>query len=256
MSEHKHTVYADCDAGALPLDVHAWTKNSLDKQTRVSLANADVNDMIRDVLLDAPKWLPIAAEALNISANIKDYVLIPVPIMPADLPNRNGVAFPFSELTAWNTEAGMVAYKTWVGKPTFVEHNNKNPAEAKGIIFDSVMRKVNGVQGELWKVVNLLGFDRNRDAILANAILTRQLTTYSMGAYVNDYTCSICKSSVERRCDHVQVGTPNWRMFDSPTGKQLAFLNSKGVMGFETSSVKIPAYTSADNPFTFNMSAL
>lgn len=215
-------------------------------KTQASAHN--LTDDIRAMALDAPNWLPFAAEKYNISANIKDYVMIPVPIMPVELPNRNQVGFPFAELSQFNVDSGCLAYQTWKGKPTFYEHQNKDHTKAKGVILATSMRPIPGTHGSLWKVVNLCSFDRSRDPILGNRILTRELSTYSMGAYCRDYQCNVCGSLHSAGgCHHVKLGKPNFKTFSTAEGEVLAYLRALDPLGFETSAVEVPAFHEARN---------
>lgn len=206
--------------------------------------SAATKEMINDALLDAPSWLPFAAERYNISPDIRDYVIMTVPIMPSDLPNRNNVAFPYSQLTAFNTDSGMIAYKTWKGKPMHVEHQNKDYTKAKGVILDSALRPMKGYKGNLWKVLCLGAIDRTRDVVLANQIMTGERPCYSMGAFCNDYTCSICGASLAEKggCPHLMKGDPTYKMVDN----KVACWNIFDMIGYELSNVASPAYLIAE----------
>lgn len=121
MTERKFFVQSDVVEVSGGIEMHNVVKHG---ETGIPgfQVSAATKEMINDALLDAPSWLPFAAERYNISPDIRDYVIMTVPIMPSDLPNRNNVAFPYSQLTAFNTDSGMIAYKTWKGKPMHVEH--------------------------------------------------------------------------------------------------------------------------------------
>src|SRR5271154_1969899 len=110
--------------------------NLPDQGKRLVSASGDTSllDSVRDLTDNAKFWLPIAAEKLNISKNIKDYVLTPVISMPSDLPNRNGQAFPYTELTGWCIDGGAPMYKTWIGKSAYKDHKNDDPWQSKGVI--------------------------------------------------------------------------------------------------------------------------
>jgi len=197
-------------------------------------------------LLDAEKWLPFAAEELNISKNLHDYVIVPTSIMPSELPNRNGVGFPYEELSRWNGDTKCLAYQTWRGAPTYLEHANDILKNAKGVILATSLRPLSNYVGNFWHVVNLLSFDRNKDADLVSQILAKKRTSYSMGAYVRDYECSICAKTVKGGgCDHVKRGQAKYSLYGD---KDLAYFRALEPVGFETSSVAVPAYFTADNP--------
>jgi len=114
--------------------------------------------------------------------------------------------------------------------------------DSKGIILGTFLKPIRNAKGNLHKVVSLLAFDRTRDSLLANQILTRQRTAYSMGAMCSYYTCSICGARhPESPCNHVSLRRPAFAVYDG----NLAYLNARNFIGFETSSVISPAYLSA-----------
>jgi hypothetical protein len=248
--------FHDLSVTSTPFELHKVMKGDEEdaKRSITSIAGVDAltdTEGFMDLTKKVRGWLPFASEPYRISKSLADYVVIPVMIMPSELPNRNGVGFPFRELTRFSPDTGCLMYKSWVGKPTHVEHQNQNPVEAKGVILDTAIRPMTGYEGSVWKVVSLLAFDRSKDAMLVNDILTRKRTAYSMGAYVKDYECSICAKSLKSGgCDHVDKQRPQYRLYN---GSDLAYYRAIDPIGFETSSVATPAYVTADNPSYFNM---
>lgn len=237
MANHRYTVYADAQNHAQPIEIYDILKGNEGKYTAIA---SETKDQVRNVIDLFKRWVPAAAEVYEISADAKDYIFVPVTIMPSDLPNRNGVGFPYTELSKFNPEAGKMAYRTWKGKPTFSEHNNKNIREAKGVIVDAALRPLTGYEGNIWKAALLNSFDRGKDAILANEILTKNSRGYSMGAYCEDYSCSICDARVSAGgCDHVRMNKPD---FSKRYNGHLAYLQALDITGFECSSVQSPAY--------------
>ena len=225
--------YADA-RGFSPISVHESNKKS-------STLASDLSNQIQ-MPLDFSVWLPFAAKSYCISPNPRDYVLTPVLSIPAGLPNRNGVAFPLSSLTEWNAEHGMQAYRTFVGKPVHVEHQNSDVTTAIGVIVDAALRKLSGFNNDsMWKLVKLLAIDRNKDPELADAILRQEHNSYSMGAYVQRYTCSHCGAEMGQ-CSHIDKRRA--RDFYIHDGN-LIFRNVHGIVGFETSVVNTPAFLSA-----------
>jgi hypothetical protein len=238
MIERPHFVTADA-IGSKPVEMF-----SLEKQKRnlVLSSSTSLIDAVRDLTENAKFWLPIASEKLKISPNILDYVLTPVISMPSDLPNRNGQAFPYKELTAWCTDAGMPAYQTWRGKSAHIDHINSDPLKSKGIILDCIMRPILASDGDIWKVIKLVAWDRTKDSVLANDILSGKRNCYSMGAHARDFSCSVCSSLTSKGgCEHVEHGKPGYKIFNN----KLAYLNTIDVLGFELSNVESPAYSSA-----------
>lgn len=192
--------------------------------------------------LDIHTWLPFAAPHYRISPKLEDYVLTPVIVMPADLPNRNRVAFPLSQLIEFQPDVGMQAYKTWKGQPTFREHRNDDITQSYGVIADSFLRKMKGFGGgKVWKVLLLLAFDRNKNPDTVSRILSGEYNSYSMGAYVNSYTCSYCNMVVGNGCPHLSLKDNRMYVLNG----KLVFKNVIGVRGFECSVVATPAFTSA-----------
>lgn len=206
--------------------------------------------------LDVQDWLPAAAKVYNISRDIRDYVIVPVIIMPTDIPNRNSVAFPYEELLKFNPREGRPSYKTWIGKPTFLEHNNQDHTKAKGIVFDSNMVPIKGTKNDLAKVVCLCGFDTRADPVLAKSIHDRKRTNYSMGAAIDVYECAICgdrtdinaRGKRETSCGHVTRG--RLPLYKTQYGQKPAYYISRGITGFEVSSVGVPAWASANEDKT------
>ena len=215
------------------------------KKTVLSSNMNEVEKAIQGIPLDIEDWLPQAAKEYNISKNLEDYVIVPVIAFFSDLPNRNCVAFPLEELIKFNTEAGCMTYKTWKGKPTFMEHKNDVLKDAKGVIFDSVIRNVDEYQGDLVKVILLAGYDKTKDPELCRQILNRERDSYSMGAYADTFTCSICGKDLSKGgCSHIDLANPDMSIIDG----KLAYMNGRGLMGFELSSVLNPAFVTATNP--------
>ena len=210
-------------------------------------------------LLDVQKWLGLAAEKYEISANIRDYVISPVIILPTDIPNRNSVAFPYEDLLKFNVGQGRPNYKSWVGKPTFMEHAHNDYTKAKGIVFDTYMRPLQNARGNIHKLIALCGFDRTKDSELARAILKGERKSYSMGAFISRYECAICgdyskPGKLNTECGHVIRGRPQIYQVDGrPVPSYLLARNE--ITGFEVSSVGVPAWSSATNSNIFNMGA-
>lgn len=216
------------------------------EESRQHFIKADLIDDVKGSLLNAQATLPYFAELYNISAKLSDYVLVPVVIMPSDLPNRNRIAFPREELLRPSNQTRCLGYETWTNGITAVDHINKDyKNHSKGVIFDSYLKPIKNSVGNLLKVVCLCGFDRTRDPMLVNAILTGQRNSYSMGAMCTYYTCSICGAEhPDKGCHHVSVVSPSSTLsvFD---GDKLAYLQARHFVGFEVSSVTSPAYLSA-----------
>lgn len=183
-------------------------------------------------------WLKAASEAYNISDDPRDYVLAEMPIVHVDVPNRNCDAFPYEEVSRFSTVLGCPVYKSFVGKPSHAEHDNKDPLKAKGVNFDAALVKTASPIGvDLWTIMVLSGFDRTKDRALANAIAKGERSAYSMGALVDETRCSICKgvTSNGRACQC--IGARKGTIIQGRLKYDLCY----GVNYIENSSVGIPA---------------
>lgn len=174
----------------------------VDKSTgRMLMANASVTD--KRAMVDV-SWLPAAAESYRLSADIRDYVIAEVPIVEGDVPNRNMHCFLTSRLVEFLPKFGVSAFKTFVGKPVFYEHQHDDNTKAKGIILDSSMREANG----RWYVTILKAFDRTKDRQLAEDVLSGKRRGHSMSAWTANFDCAFCghrwDTSYPNSCDHVR----------------------------------------------------
>jgi hypothetical protein len=246
-NDKKFAVYSDCQdssiLGSRPIDLHkALRSKDLSTSGDRIVATDTLTANVLGNNLDLPNWLPFAAKSYNISASIEDYLLIPFIIMPSDLPNRNCVAFPLRELVKWAPECGRQAYQTWKGMPTFLEHDNSDHTKAYGAIADVSLRKMEGFgQGKVWKVLSLYALDRTKHPDIAVQVLSGELNSSSMGAFVDRYSCSYCNAELGK-CTH--ISTRRSHDFYELEGK-LVFRNVHNPRGFELSLVHTPAYLSA-----------
>lgn len=183
-------------------------------------------------VLDANIWLPRAAEYHGLSKNINDYVLVPVPAMVTDLPNTNGDSVSLKEFTAWNDDQGRMTYKTWIGRPMYVEHQHK-PEWVRGLILDTYLRPT--PFKDIYTLIMLAALDRTRDPIRVERVLKRELNTYSMGMYYSAYGCSICGhlagKGIGAPCAHTRPRKPTYKLLDG----RLAYRRCMGITGFELS---------------------
>lgn len=187
---------------------------------------------------DAHFWLPQAAEELNISRNIRDYLIVPdVPTVVSDIPNTNGVAFPKQQLLGWNPTVGRMAYKTFKGKSVFQEHDNTDISKSAGVILDCYLLPCPLGIG-LIQLIKLLAIDRDKYPDLAADILSGKKNCYSMGAYFQGFEMS-------------DGSRPHPDAMKKPL-----FANERGELvykmvmrpnGFETSVVSNPAWAQATN---------
>lgn len=201
--------------------------------------------------LDYETWLPFAAKTYKISPHPEAYIVVPVIIMTSDLVNRNGVAFPLQELVKFRPPPiARQAYKAWCSCPVHWEHDNENVEEAHGIVFDSVLRPLKGYgKNKLWKVVCLLGFDKDKYPDRVKKIATGEINTYSMGAWADYFTCSYCGEELGK-CHHLD---PKANMDFYEYQGNLVFRNACGISPIEVSAVEDPAYTVALSDVVSNL---
>lgn len=242
----KFAVYSTCDFLTQPIDVHREVKRKNIVMASGALQATSSSEMQTVTNnLDWLSWLPWAAKQYRTSEDVKDYILIPTIICPSDIPNRNGIAFPLAELCRFDPTTHRQVYKNWKGCPTFLEHDNEDHTKAKGMVVDSVLRQAKGFRGTIWKVLGLAAFDRTRDPELAAKLLNRDITTVSMGAYVESYSCPICYKAIGQ-CNHLNPRAARDFRLDPVTGK-LIYRRCHGLEPFELSAVQVPAWSVAES---------
>lgn len=200
--------------------------------------------------LNVNSWLASASEQLNISPDIRDYVIVPTPVNISGLPNTNGDCFINREWLKWHPKRGMRSFETFRGMPTFVEHNNKDHRAAAGMIFDSFMSPLRHFKGDHSKITLLKAFDRNINPQLCQDILDRKHTTYSIGVWYTAFTCSICGHRFNGQngfCSHTRLQQPTVSI-----GDQLSYRICHNLEGFESSAVRDPAFVCASNQAVFD----
>ena len=213
----------------------------------------EIASTVEDAVFDK-HYLPFIAERYRISRDLSNYIIVPITIMASDLPNRNLVAFPFNRLSEFNPDAKCLAYQTWRYAPAHKDHVNQDYTQSKGVVLDVGMRPMPNVEGSIWKVTALTAFDRSKDPHLVSDILDRKVKTYSMGAYVTDYHCSICGSTTpkptEPKCQHIPASRNRLQVFSVKGEPTLAYWNVGSFVGFEISALSpgTPgAFPSTDN---------
>ena len=184
-------------------------------------------------------WLPAAAESYHISPDPEDYILVALPIVTADIPNRNSQGFQLNELAFFDGMYGCMVYETFNRKCLFSEHDNEDPTKSKGVIVDSSMQFI--PKYNVWKINIVTLWDRTKDINLVQEIIDKKRTGYSMGSSVMNFVCSICgkiDNMDHTSCSHMkQLGVPM-----TVKGKmRLPTQWCAGTCFFETSSVMVPA---------------
>lgn len=231
----------DVSAFRKPVELHEATGQK-EITFKPSATGADDN-----IVIDANSWLPFCAEHYHISPNLRDYVMVPVPAVVTDIPNTNGDNLATAEALRFRPDLGMMAYKTWKGKPTHVEHLNKDITKAKGVILDCYMKALPEFHGNHARIIQLLAFDRTKDPVLAQKILNYEINTYSIGMWYKAYTCSYCGHTVRQEnlsatCSHTVLNKPTYAI-----GDRLVYRYVHNITGFENSAVGDPAFVANHN---------
>jgi hypothetical protein len=157
----------------------------------------------------------------------------------------------------WPAEELRKGYRTFIGRPVFVDHNNHNPENSRGVILDAKLREsrlASGVE-DTW-VELLIEVDARAYPRLARAIEDGQVDAVSMGADVEYTICSVCANKahdVSEYCAHVpqmkgqKVQTEHVdEQGRTSSVRKLCFETCYGVNFFEISFVFDPADESAD----------
>lgn len=235
----KSLSFNDVSVSARPLDLHKLGASR--KSKSISMKGEAIGSS-QSIALDVNAWLPRAAEHYNISQDLRDYVLHPAVVNVSGIPNTNSDGFELRDWLTFRPEFGQLAYKTFKGKPTFVEHANNDHRKAHGVIFDAQMRRLDNYAADHARLFLLLAFDRNHDPRLCADILSGKHNTYSKGTWYKAYTCSICGETFNGRskpCGHI-----NGRTKMMPDGR-IAYRKCHVLEGFECSAVRNPAFICA-----------
>jgi len=229
-------------------------KNSEKKVTQLAGDDYVQKSSVKGVnLMDNWKLLLQAGSGhYNISPRVDDYIVVPVAIVPTEIPNLNGFAMPLEELTAFVPHRKQLAYQTWAGCPTHENHEADNPRNAKGIVVDSVLKK--SPFESIWYMTQLLAFDKTKDPTLCEKILDDNQNSYSMGCTAQWYMCSVTGKNINDS-PYFPTNNPNQPVYLTTGRKgeapnQLVYAKGIGITGEETSSVGVPAWRTAITPNT------
>jgi hypothetical protein len=113
--------------------------------------------------------------------------------------NDNFDEFPAAEIKK--------AYKTFIGKPVFVNHHNDDHRRARGVIIDAALHEDRNADGspDTWAEV-LMEVDAVKFPKLAKAILAGEVDRTSMGCDVQFSKCSACgnvATNPAEYCHHI-----------------------------------------------------
>ena len=232
------------------------TVTSMTKGTALhkhNLMTATVNNKkvtkvdLKDIGFNSPvdiSWLTVASKKYNISDDINDYVVVPVPVITAGIPNRNSQAFSIESLIDFSVDMHCPRYKSFSGSPTFQEHDSEDYELAKGVNLDAILVPIRSYNTA--KIVVLSAFCRQKDPKLANAILKGERKSYSMGAVATSFTCSVCRGklgpAIVRTCKCTGTDFTKLNTYGTiKEGGKLHYLLADDPCFVENSSVSDPA---------------
>lgn len=118
--------------------------------------------------------------------------------------NDNWDGFPAEEIA--DTRPGY-GWRTFLGKPAFVNHHNENHLRARGVIVDAVLHEHRNPDGspDTW-VEGLHEIDALTYPKLAVAVLKKKIERTSMGVDVDHSVCSVCGNKATDTlsyCQHI-----------------------------------------------------
>lgn len=143
---------------------------------------------------------------------------------------------------SWPSEELNKSYRSFIGKPLFVEHNNSDPRRTRGIIVDAKIHNDENektssldpyyASDECWDchkpptwVELLLEVDAHTFPKFATAIIKGDIDGFSMGANVERSVCSHCSNeatSPEEFCSHILSKGAYFDFEDPQTGRKTA----------------------------------
>ena len=134
------------------------------------------------------------------------------------------------------------SYRTFIGKPVFVNHNNHDHRRARGMVIDAVLHRDRNPDGspDVW-CETLMEVDAKTYPKLAKAILAGDVDRTSMGCDVELSKCSVCgneATSPLEYCQHIpgQKGKRIYRMASNGQREgQLVYEVCSGLKFFENS---------------------
>lgn len=135
------------------------------------------------------------------------------------------------------------AYRTFIGKPVFVNHNNENHRRARGVIIDAALHEDRNPDGtpDIW-VEGLMEVDALRFPKLAQAVVAGDVDRTSMGVDVAFSICAVCNNKATtplEYCAHIpgQKGRKHVRIEASTGARKETLIREKcfGLRFFENS---------------------
>jgi len=154
---------------------------------------------------------------------------------------------------------GDYGFRTFIGRPIFIDHNNSDPQRTRGVIVDAMLHiepshktsadsywggAPDNHKPETW-IELLLEVDAKSFPKLASALVEGKVNAVSMGCNVEYTVCSVCNhkaANVDEYCNHIKKkGTT----FKTGNVSKLAYEDCYNVNFFEISAVFDPADVTA-----------
>lgn len=172
--------------------------------------------------------------------------------------NKNNDGWPSLELA---TEKPGYGYKTFEGRPIFIDHNNDDPDRTRGVVVASTLHVEDEKKAASFDpyyatapeehmpptwIELMLEVDAKEYPKLAKHIVSEDIDAVSMGANIETSKCSVCGHEAEnptQYCTHVQHKGATFEV-TSDTGEKahkLAYEDCYGINFFEISFVFDPA---------------
>ena len=153
--------------------------------------------------------------------------------------NDNFDMFPAEEIEK--------SWRSFIGKPVFVNHHNADHRRARGVVIDAALHRDRNPDGspDTWTEV-LMEIDGLRFPRLARALLAGQIDRTSMGCDVKISVCSICRNQATtplEYCHHIP-GKKGQRVYvvlpDGRKEGRLVYEECRGLSFFENSVLVEP----------------
>lgn len=155
----------------------------------------------------------------------------------------------------WPAEEIRKSYRTFIGRPIFVDHHNYDSSRARGVVLDALIHddKLASGHDDVWAEL-LVEVDAQTFPRLAQAILGGDIDAVSMGADVQRTICSACGNIAyepSQFCAHIPAMKGKVvEVFDKTSGRKKSVMvweDCEGINFFELSFVFDPADESALN---------
>lgn len=173
--------------------------------------------------------------------------------------NKNNDGWPAEELAK--------SFKTFIGKPIFVDHNNDDPKRTRGVIVDAQLHVEDPEKASAFDpyyatapdnhkpptwIELLMEIDGETYPKLAEAIKEGKMDSVSMGANIEKSICSVCANEAAtptEYCSHIKQKGVTFEI-TSDNGdkvKKKSYEDCYGIGFFEISNVFDPADETADS---------